>query len=507
MNAKDKLQAKAAVKAKAQKDALEFFHDPQDIPYATVPVRDHRETWRIDSRKFWLWVTRTLYEHLKFPPPKALVADIIEEFEMWALCDGPTFEVSIRLAEHDGATFLDLVNEHWQAIEIGERGWRIVSEAPVKFRRAMGMAALPYPVGGGDPRELVRFLNIRPESEILLLTWLSYAFRPHGPYPILALSGVQGSGKSTVTKVLRALVDPSQAELSDAPRDERSLVMSASNTHLLAFDNLSEIKSGMSDAFCRIATGGSHRERKYFTNDGSEEMFMFQNPVIINGISELPERPDLLDRSIVVHLEPISEDHRRDERMFWRDFDAARRRLLGAMLDAVCSGIRRVRTVDLPFMPRLADFCKWGCAIEESLGYAPGTFLAAYKKNIADSNAAALEASPIAWPIFQFLQEQPDRVWCSTPLRLLQALTEFVEMREGSRGPQALIRKHPRWPKAANALSAEIARVEPNLTKLGIQVESGRTKAARYLRLTMDDDVPEDTVTADAAPAQEVAAR
>jgi hypothetical protein len=511
MNAKDKLAAKAAVKAKAQKDALEFFHDAQYVTYATVPVLSkgaHRETWRIECEMFSVWVARTLFEHLKFPPPEFLVKEIIKEFKMFAICDGPMLDVSVRVAGDGNTTYLDLANDRWQAIEISEQGWRTVNEPAVKFRRSVGMASLPHPVSDGDPQEIISFLNVRTESEILLLTWLSYSFRPRGPYPILALSGVQGSGKSTVTKVLRALVDPSLAELSDTPHDERSLVMAASNAHLLAFDNLSEIKPAMSDALCRVATGGAHRERKYYTNDGSEVLFTFQNPVIINGISELPERPDLLDRSIVVHMEPITEVHRRDERTFWKDFDAARPRMVGAMLDAVCSGIRNVDTVDLPFTPRMADFARWGVAVEQSLGFEPGTFLAAYQRNLADANAAALESSPIAWTVYQFLQEQPDKVWCGTFLRLLQTITEFVEMRE-VRGPQSLVRKQPRWPKSANALSAEIARVEPNLRKLGIEVERYRTKAARYIRLTVGDnvdEVSEETVTAQTIPEQEVAA-
>jgi hypothetical protein len=506
VKAADKAAAKAAVKEKVQQDALEFFHDLQDTPYASVPVRTHRETWRIHSKKFWLWVARTLYEHLKFPPPKALVDEIRNEFEMWAMCDGPTLEVAVRVAERDGVTYVDLVNDDWQALELSERGWRIVNEPPVKFRRTMGMASLPYPIRGGDPREIMSFLNVHPQSETLLLASLGHAFRARGPYTILAINGGKGTGKSTLTKVLRALIDPSLAELSGAPRDERSLVMAASNSHLLAFDNLSEITPTMSDAFCRVASGGAHRERKYFTNDGSEVIFVYQNPIIINGIAELPERSDLLDRCIGIHLEPITEGQRRDERSFWRDFESARPRLLGAMLDGVCAGIRKVDTVDLPSVPRMADFARWGCATEESLGFEQGTFLTAYQRNIADANAAALEASPVAWTLHQFLMEQPDGVWCGTSLRLLQAVTEFVEMRE-ARGSQSLVRKHPRWPKAANALAAEIGRVEPNLTKLGIQVERWRTKAARFIRMTVvGNDAAAETVTAQPTAEQEVAA-
>jgi len=515
MKQADKFQAAQAAKAKAQQDALEFFHDSRDTAYASVPVHGHRETWRIDSHKFWLWVARTLTEHLRFPPPKCLVNDAVEEFEMWAICDGPTLNVHVRVAELGETIYLDLANDEWQSLEISADGWRAISEAPVKFRRDKAADALPRPVRGGEPRELSRFLNVRQQDEILLLAWLTYAFRPRGPYPILALSGVQGSGKSTLTKVLRALVDPSRAELSGVPRDERSLVMAASNSRLLAFDNLSEIKPQMSDAFCRIATGGAHRERKYYTNDGSEEMFVFQNPVIMNGISELPQRADLLDRSILVHLEPISEEHRRTETAFWNDFEDARPRLLGAILDVVSAGLRNVGQIQLPTMPRLADFCRWGCAVEQALGFDAGDFLNAYRLNLADANSMALEMSCVAWTIHDFVMAQPDRIFLGTSLVLLQELNKHVELREGLTGPLATVRKHPRWPKSASALSAEIARAATNLATIGVLIERGRTNAARWIRLeaagTRDsddcDDVPEKIVTERLAEEQGVAPR
>jgi hypothetical protein len=254
----------------------------------------------------------------------------------------------------------------------------------------------------------------------------------------------------------------------------------------------------MSDVLSRIATGGAHRERKYFTNDGREEIFVFQNPVVINGITELPERPDLLDRSIVVHMQPITENARRDERTFWMDFEAARPRLLGAVLDAVCAGMHRVGAVDVPALPRMADFCRWGCAVEGSLGYASGTFMRSYRQNLEDANAYAIESSPIAVTIRDFLLKQSRRTWRGPSLRLLQKLTEFIESNESA--GQALIRKHPRWPRSANALSGEISRIEPSLKKLNVAVDRGRNATTRWIQMTIESTVNDDSTDAPVTP-------
>ncbi len=53
------------------------------------------------------------------------------------------------------------------------------------------------------------FLNLPAANDfVLTVAWLLAALRPSGPYPLLAVAGEQGSAKTTLTKILRALVDP-----------------------------------------------------------------------------------------------------------------------------------------------------------------------------------------------------------------------------------------------------------------------------------------------------------
>jgi hypothetical protein len=64
------------------------------------------------------------------------------------------------------------------------------------------------------------------------------ALRPAGPYPVLALHGEQGSGKSTAVEVLRSIIDPNEAALRPPPRDERDLVLAASNGYVVALERV-----------------------------------------------------------------------------------------------------------------------------------------------------------------------------------------------------------------------------------------------------------------------------
>jgi len=485
-----KIAAIAAVKDQAAKQALDFFHDPYRQAYATVPVSGHRETWRIKSRYFLLWVKQVLYDQTCEAPDK-LVKEIVEEFETHAICRGAKHNVHVRIAEQDGVTYIDLVNAKWQVLAISAGGWSVLDESPVKFQRFAGATSLPLPQHGASTlREIAQFLNVNPRSEVLLLAWLTYALRTNTPYPVLALSGVQGSGKSTITRVLRELIDPSMAAMTTIPKSERDMAIAATNSHLIAMDNLSEISPALSDAMCRIATGGAFRCRTLYTNN-EETIFTYRRPLIINGIEELPVRPDLLDRSIIIHVEPIAEQNRRDERSFWSDFEDVRPQLFGAMLDVIQEGIRNVDGVDLPNPPRMADFARWGVATERAAGYAAGAFMQAYAANREDAHAAALDSSPIAHGIEAFIREK--KRFFGTALRLLNELRGWLDSPH-NHSELRLLLNHPKFPKSANQLSAELARIEPNLKNLGMVVERRRTRKSRDIRIELadseDDRVP-----------------
>ena len=100
------------------------------------------------------------------------------------------------------------------------------------------MQPLPLPVRGGSIESLAPFLNLASENDfVLVVAWLLGALRAGGPYPVLAIAGEQGSAKTVLSKLLRALIDPSVAPVRALPRDERELFIAASNGHVLAFDN------------------------------------------------------------------------------------------------------------------------------------------------------------------------------------------------------------------------------------------------------------------------------
>src|SRR5262249_4862714 len=180
--------------------------------------------------------------------------------------EGPTSQIHLRTAGYNGKIYLDLCDEQWRAVEIDAKGWRVVDVPPGRFTRARGMLPLPIPVQGGTVPDLQQFINIKdPGDFMLLVAYIVAALRNCGPYPILALRGEEGTGKSTLVRVVRSLIDPNKVPLRTLPRDERDLYIAAGNGYLLAFDNVSTLPPWLSDALCRLATGGGFAIRMLYT--------------------------------------------------------------------------------------------------------------------------------------------------------------------------------------------------------------------------------------------------
>ena len=292
--------------------------------YADIPVNEHRETWPIRSKRFRSWLRRCHYETTGEAASPAIVRSALDLLEARAQFDGPERAVHIRTAAHAGRIYLDLADEHWRAVEIGTDGWRVVGLPPVRFRRPAGMLPLPPPEPGGSIEALNSFLNLPSRTDfVLIVAWLLAALRSGGPYPLLAISGEQGSAKTVLSKLLKALIDPNAAPVRALSREQRELMIAANNCYLLAFDNLSGLPHWLSDALCRLATGGSFAVRQLYTDD-EEVLFEASRPILLNGIEDVISRPDLGDRAIFLTLAPIAEADRRPEADLWREFAIAR---------------------------------------------------------------------------------------------------------------------------------------------------------------------------------------
>src|SRR6516164_2948538 len=395
----------------------DLFHAAAGTAFADITLDGHRETWPIRSKRFRGWLRRCCYQATGGAASAAEIRSALDLLEARAQFDGPERAVHVRIAEHAGHIYLDLADEQWRAVDIGPDGWRVIACPPVRFRRPAGMLPLPVPQQGGSIEPLHSFLNLASRYDfVLIVAWLLAALRPNGPYPLLAISGEQGSAKTVLSKLLKALIDSNTAPVRSLSREERELMITANNGYLLAFDNLSGLPVWLSDALCRLASGSSFAVRQLYTDD-EEVLFEAARPILLNGIEDVISRPDLGDRAIVLTLAPIADADRRPEADLWRQFEIARPGILGALLDGVVHGLRANNQVDLEHLPRMADFALWAAACETAF-WPAGTFARAYAGNRRAAIENMLEADPLATCVRTILGKR--RSWSGSASDLLR---------------------------------------------------------------------------------------
>ena len=467
----------------ALESGADLWHDPDRDPYVDVALDGIRRTFRIRSRECRTWLSGLLYAREGAALGGQGGSDALEVLAARALHDGETRAVHVRLAEHDGAIYLDLGDTTWRSVRITADTWTVLPsiEVPVRFRRPRGLRPLPVPVVGGGGWEALRsLLHLSDDGRdwVLLVAWLVGTMHPSGPYPILGLDGEHGTGKTTTGRALRSLIDPSEAPLRSPPREDRELVIAARNGHVLGLDNLSWLPDWLSDALCRIATGGGYSARELYS-DGDEVVYADRRPIILTSIEHVATRGDLADRCIPVTLPRIPEHARRTEAELHAALDRIRPVLLGDLLTAVSTGIRRRDHVRLERLPRMADYAQWVVSCEPALPWQEGAFLEAYADARAATLQTATEADPVAVAIIEMLSLIGE--WKGTASELLEAL----DARRNDARPAK------RWPETPRAMSGRVTRAAPLLRAAGIEVDQGeRTpdrKRTRLIRIWPSD--------------------
>lgn len=443
---------------------IELWHSESREAFASLPVNGHFENWPVRSADFRHWLMGQYYRDTGATPGGQAMEDALRLVEARAVMDGKPHRTWLRIGGDTaaGLVYVDLADADWSAVEITANGWRVISQAPVKFLRTRGMRSLPVPIGGDLIEKLHGYINCEGDADFqLIVAWLLGALRPQGPFPILVINGEQGSSKSTLARVLRSLLDPNVAPGRSAPREERDLFVAAVNGWCISVDNLSVIADWLSDALCRLATGGGVSFRQNYT-DRDEMVLEATRPILLNGIPELTGRPDLADRAIGVTLPVMEEGKRRTEEEFWAAFESDRPGILGALYDAVAAALRNAASVRLDVFPRMADFTKWITAAEPELGWPEGSFVEVYKSNRTFAVRGLIENSPLGQALLRVVEHED---WESSPTELLNKLDSLVDEKT---------RKGRWWPATPSKLGSSLSRLAPALRQLGIDARQSK---------------------------------
>lgn len=434
-------------------DTGESYAVPLTGPKVVLPLRGGRTSLRAG-------LARDYFNQYRKAAPQQGLADALLVLEGIGQGQDAT-ELHLRVAEHGNALWLDLGDSTGRAVKIENGAWSVEEETPVKFKRTALMAPLPEPSRTGDLDRLWHWLNVIEGDRPLVLALLVAMFYPSIPHPIASLIAEQGTGKTTTTKVLVSVLDPSPVPCRKPPKDVDSWVTAASGSWVVALDNLSTVPDWLSDSLCRAVTGDGDVRRRLYT-DGDFAVFAFRRCLIVNGIDLGAVRGDLADRMLPINLEAINPESRLAESELWPRWKADHPIILGGLLDLVAevAGVAGVlSSVRLESSPRMADFARILKAVD-TIRSTEG--LKRYESRAEDLAVDLLAGEPFYLEMTARLTEKFE----GPAAALLQQIT-----------PTDPLWRAPRtgWPANGRAATGTLRRLAPTMRKAGWKVTDGRT--------------------------------
>lgn len=403
------------------------------------------------------------------PPSSEAVRAAIATLRGIISYEHPSHHLHNRIGRYKDMLFYDL-GDNCHVVEINSSGWQIKTTCPLYFSRYGHQEKQLFPKAGGNLKELLNYVNTNNSNhQLLILTHLCVSFFPDVHRAILILHGDQGSAKSTLLRVLRSLIDPSQVALLSSPDTDREFVQIASHHYCLYLDNISSISQWLSDCLCRAVTGEGYSKRQLYSDD-SDVLYAYMRAIGMSGIVQVANKPDLLDRSILIALERITDNRRRDDSTFWREFNQAKPKLLGAVFDVLVKCLGHITTL-ISSPHRLKDYYRFSVAAAQALGFTEQQLAVAFNDNSVQQNEEALEVSPVAQTIIKLMENRDH--WDDSSAALYRELDTIATSLNLERG----------FPKSSTWLWRKIVEIRPNLISSGITPTKYRQANANYIKL------------------------
>lgn len=415
----------------------------------------------VRSQEFSLYIKWLYFQSNGKAARKDDLESKIADIEAHALFSSETIHLAVRVAKHKDSYYYDLGN---QVVRTCADGYFIENHPPTMFQRYRSNVEQVLPEEGGSIDRLFDFVNIQnPNDKLLAKVFVVTSLIPDIAHPICAIYGPQGSAKSTLCRILSALIDPSNTT-EIAAGEMKEFMLAASHRWVLPLDNLAQLKDDFSDLLCKCVTGVGISKRKLYTDD-EEFIRNFRRVVILNGINLPAKKADLLDRCIILELDRVKTHKRCSEQWLIEGFNRELGKILGACFDVLSKAMRIYPTLDVKELPRMADFALWGCAVTKAMGLNENEFLSAYNHNIKTQTEEALCASPLASVILEYLKKEEELK--GTPSEVLHKLRSCID----------LAGVNPRsFPQNAWSFGRRLLEIKTNLEALGYVVERGKDK-------------------------------
>ena len=492
-NGKPKAKFNASKFAKTvTQDSDTFIDTCTGLPYITVKTSSGRYlTCEIEGGMFKDY----LLAEAKIRSGKYLSSYAFDKFIATTAAltrlKGIKWEVATRIMKLDKAIFYNLMDPNHQVVMVTPAQVSIINPVTMnngirlKFNESTIMEAQVIPQQA-DARPLQdvlgQYLNLTRDDKVLAIVTLITWFLPHIERAILHLNGPQGTGKSFLSQIIQRIVDPVSHDLPPLPTDMQELQLILSEYYLVAFDNISQIREAISNTLCKSVTGGTQIKRKLYS-DKNLVILTYKNCVILNGIGDFVQMPDLLDR--IVTLKTIPHGANKSKVSLLAQFQKDLPDIMAKIFTVLQQAMKVYPTVDIDTPTRLVEYEKWGYAIAQVMYGDGNIFLTAYYKGRYLSSISRAENDVVGNTFLRYANLQ-------------QTLPVYIPSRKVYDdlcvlGKGSSTRLPADWPKDPSAMTSRLERLLMNLQDSGYTFRKVRYQKKRQLYI--DVYPPEDETT------------
>ena len=348
-----------------------------DLPYkAFVDINDER---------LKAYIRKSILPNIQ--GEKISVSELIQDVKDVLLLGGNPDRVAPRVRTagklKEGLVEYDLNNPNHEYIRVTQDGWVVSKKHKYKFlkRNTLGCQITPMHTEKNLLTLLKPFVNTDRDSRILFSAWLVQSFCM-GNHSAMLVQAPAGSGKSSLTKIARRIIDPSnlQANIMTGKKDD--LFSALSNSYFVAFDNCSdELSKEISDILCAAITGSTMAKRKLYTTN-ELGVYELHSSLILNGLDVIPTYSDLASRCLLLKLKSIDEASRRTDEELTTAFENSLPEILGAIFNTLSTAMTVITTLKPARLPRMASAYIEMLAIAISLGIPMLEFERIYFENL-----------------------------------------------------------------------------------------------------------------------------
>ena len=222
--------------------------------------------------------------------------------------------------------------------------------------------------------------------------------------------------------------------LSFAWRRAREIVQQLAHHYAPVYDNQDTVPPWLSDLLCRAVTGEGFTKRELYSDD-DDVVYAYRRVVMLNGINVIPQRSDLLDRSMLIGLDRVSHPVAASKSTSVMDSVRGGDGRVCSALSSTRSRVQWRSTTKLSSrsLQRMADFTRWGAAAAEAMGFGQDALIAAYAANLGLQTREAVEGDLVGSALLALMEKR--QAWSGTPTELLAAL-EDASVGESALPPQ-----------------------------------------------------------------------